>query len=132
VRRAVALCCSALGSVGCPFDDGYQRDRFEPATLAVTNTSGSPIEITSIYSVPEVQSAFILDEMSVAAGSTERVRITERTYEALVAGAFVVEGRCREGAPDWKAEGSKLRRESVRNASEWKVGLTLAACPPGQ
>ena len=99
--------------------------------LALTNTSGTSIEITSIYSVPEVESAFILDEMTVAAGATQTVRITERTYDTLVAGDFVVEGRCTENAPGaWKTSGAKLPREGVRNSNEWKVAITLAGCPP--
>lgn len=120
--------CVALGSVGCPFDDRYLRDRFEPATLEVTNASGSSIEITSIYSVPEVESTFTLEQMRVPAGGTEIVRITERTYETLVAGRFVVEGRCKGKAPSgWKASGAKLASEGIRSSREWRVGITLAA-----
>lgn len=128
-RLAISIAMSVL-IAGCDFDRAYLSDLKEPAVLVLRNETDVDVEFSSLYSNPDAAATFIFPATRVPSSSQETFRIREADYEVFRVGAFVVEGQCGTSLP-WRRLGTDFPRESVRNAAEWKVTVSIGTCPPG-
>jgi len=126
MRNGVAVLSAICLLVACRFDEERQG-LFIPATVTVVNKSQEAIDLTSISSTPNVESAFGLEGGSLRPGSTLSRRITEAAFEAIRSGNFVLEGTCGD-KKDWLGDGKRLVKGAVQDPSKWEITIPIESC----
>jgi hypothetical protein len=124
--NGVAVLLAICLLVACKFDEARQG-LFTPATVTVVNESQEAIELTSISSTPNVESAFGLEGGLIRPGSTLSRRITEAAFEAIRSGDFVLEGTC--GAEKgWLGDGKQLVKGAVHDPGKREIIIPIESC----
>jgi len=91
------------------------------------NISKNTIYLKSINSTENFKGGFLLTGEQIDSGATLSLEISESTYDALLAGYFVLKGECGE-IKDWRKEGANLAQKAVENSNEWKITISIEDC----
>lgn len=92
--KRVIFYIAMLNSPGCMFDEKRLTDLRYPAVLNVVNHTGTNVLITSIYSKPIQDDAFILSEFSLKPYASFKIPISEPAFKVIKSGQIHVDFQC--------------------------------------
>jgi hypothetical protein len=113
--------------MGCGLDEEWSLQAALPATVAIANETTDALVIDSLASTEEASGGFFLDPGAIDPGTTATLRVQERTFAAVRAGHFVLEGTC-GGTQGWQRDGRHVLRGA--SATVMYVRLRILVCGP--